>query len=131
MFFLLDSSFYRDTSKTQWLATSVTKLRASVLAKTGNEPYLVLMDFNPTRGKEIADLAGFDAISTYTTHGNTKGASYRKLTASTAAFWKSSKNTGAKVVPTAMAGWDRRPRVLHSMPWEKEQTIRPDEMRYF
>ncbi len=84
-------------------------------------PYLVLMEFKPTKGKTIADALGLDAISTYACGGNGRGAPYAALAERVEKFWDESKATGAHVVPIVMTSADRRPRVEHPVPWEKYQ----------
>jgi hypothetical protein len=85
------------------------------------DPYIVVMDFSPPRGKELADALGCDAISSYATQADGRGAPYADLAKHAERFWDQCKATGKPVVPIAMAGWDRRPRVEHPVPWEKYQ----------
>jgi hypothetical protein len=94
----------------------------SAVKKEGLEnPYIVILDFKPELGKKFADILGADAISSYAIGGNEKGAPYAALTAKAEKFWETCKATGGKVVPIATAGWDRRPRIEHPVPWEKYQ----------
>ena len=46
-------------------------------------------------------------------------------------FWERCEKTGAQVVPIAMAGWDRRPRIEHPVPWEKYQKPGEGMERYY
>lgn len=97
-------------------------LRAAVQAAGQGDPYLVVMDFSAGHGKRIADIVGAQALSSYAAPGAVgEGAPYGDLTRSAAGFWEQCYDTGADVVPLAMAGWDRRPRVEQPVPWEKEQ----------
>ena len=97
-------------------------LRAAVQAAGQGDPYLVVMDFSADHGKRIADIIGAQALSSYATPGAVgEGAPYRDLTQSAAVFWEQCYDTGAEIVPLAMAGWDRRPRVEQPVPWEKSQ----------
>ena len=89
-------------------------------AGLGN-PYLVLMDFRPAKGRKIADALGLDAISTYSCSGNGCGAPYAALAEHVENFWEQCKAAGAHTVPIAMTSADRRPRVEHPVPWEKYQ----------
>lgn len=93
---------------------------AALLAGVGN-PYIVVMDFNPTQGKRLCDALGADAISAYATPAQGKGAPYAELAQHAENFWERCKATGAQVVPIVMSGWDRRPRVEHPVPWETWQ----------
>ena len=94
--------------------------RLAQQAGLGN-PYLVLMDFRPEKGKKIADALGFDAISTYSCAGNGCGAPYAALAEHVEKFWDQCKAAGAHVVPIVMTSADRRPRVEHPVPWETYQ----------
>ena len=85
------------------------------------QPYLVLMDFWPAKGKKIADALGLDAISTYSCAGNGCGAPYAALAEHVENFWEQCKAAGAHMVPIVMTSADRRPRVEHPVPWEKYQ----------
>ena len=84
-------------------------------------PYIVLMDFSPPRGRKLADALGLDAISAYATQAAGNGTPYADLAKHAERFWDQCKATGKPVVPIAMAGWDRRPRVEHPVPWERHQ----------
>ena len=107
-------------------------LRAAVKARGLKEPYIVVMDFHPAHGKNAADAIGAEAISTYATAGGAKGRTpYATLTSNAKHFWDSCASTGAQVVPTAMAGWDRRPRVEHPVPWQKNQKPGEGIEKYF
>jgi len=97
-------------------------LRAAVRAAGHGNPYIVVMDFSAAHGKRVADTVGAEALSSYATPGAVgSGAPYRDLARAAAAFWEECGDTGAQVVPLAMAGWDRRPRVEQPVPWEKWQ----------
>jgi len=89
-------------------------------AGLGN-PYIVLMEFSAARGRKLADDLGLDAISSYATQADGRGAPYADLARHAERFWEQCKATGKAVVPIAMSGWDRRPRVEHPVPWEKYQ----------
>lgn len=106
--------------------------RASVKAAVGREPYLVIMDFSPQRGKELADALGFDAVSAYAIPGDGGNESpYAKLRQFARDFWTGARDAGARVIPTAMAGWDRRPRIERPHPWEPWQKPGEGMHRYF
>ena len=112
--------FIEDGSRAE-LRKVLEEFRKSAMEAGVGNPYLAIMDFSPVRGKQIADDLGADAISCYAPHGDDKGAPYSTLAAFAERFWESSRETGAQVIPTAMAGWDRRPRVVHPVFWEKYQ----------
>ena len=96
-------------------------LRASVRSAGLGEPYFVVMQYSAASGKKTADELGADALSDYACTQHAVGAPYADLAATARAFWQACEATGAEVVPLAMAGWDRRPRVEHPVPWETWQ----------
>jgi hypothetical protein len=94
-------------------------LRAASLAAGLQNPYVVVMDDGKAEAvKRTADLFGAEAISDYARQANGAGASYAELAGVARAFWGACEAAGAQVVPLAMAGWDRRPRVERPVPWE-------------
>lgn len=97
------------------------RLRAAVRAAGLGEPYLVSMQVSAEKAKRMADLIGADALSDYAQQKSGAGTPYEALAAHARAFWAACAGTGAAVVPLAMAGWDRRPRVEHPVPWETWQ----------
>ena len=97
-------------------------LRAAAKAADLGEPYIVIMDSGAAESvKRTADLFGAQAISDYARQRNAAGGSFADLCDVARSFWDACAATGAEVVPLAMAGWDRRPRVEHPVPWEKWQ----------
>ena len=98
-------------------------LRAAVRAAGKPEPDLVVMDFSAERGARVARQIGADAISSYAAPGDggAGGKPYAALRQTARAFWEACAATGCEVVPLAMAGWDRRPRVERPVPWETWQ----------
>lgn len=98
----------------------------------GKEPYLVLMDFSPRRAQELATALGFDAVSAYAIPGDGGNRSpYSALRQAARRFWNEAHGLGAKLVPTAMTGWDRRPRIERPHPWEPWQKPGEGMERYF
>ena len=79
------------------------------------------MLFRSGVGKKLADALGLDALSAYATQAAGNGTPYAALAKHAERFWDQCKATGKQVVPIAMSGWDRRPRVEHPVPWEKYQ----------
>ncbi|MDO4573823.1 MAG: glycoside hydrolase family 99-like domain-containing protein [Planctomycetia bacterium] len=91
------------------------------LAEKGlGKPYLICCDWDVRRSKALLDTLGGDAISSYTP-GFPEGihVPYRQLTEHARNFWERCQATGAPVVPVCTAGWDRRPRVLNPVSWER------------
>lgn len=97
------------------------EFRSTVKAADHGDPYLVVMDFHPPRGQRVAQAIGAEAISSYATQRSGEGAPYAELAGAAHSFWDQCAHAGAQVVPIVMAGWDRRPRIEHPVPWEKEQ----------
>jgi hypothetical protein len=97
---------------------AVDELRRSALDAGLGNPYIAIMEFSPVRARQLAGVLGADAISSYAPHTNERGAPYASLAAYAERFWDTCRSTGAQVIPTVMAGWDRRPRVEHPVPWE-------------
>jgi len=94
------------------------ELRAVLVGYGLGNPYLVCLDFNPARGKELAEALGLDAISSYAVAGGREeGAPFAESRQQTRAFWEACRATGAKVVPVVSLGWDPRPRVDYPVPW--------------
>ncbi|HSV72461.1 MAG TPA: hypothetical protein VLH79_01730 [Chthonomonadales bacterium] len=102
-------------------------LRAAVRATGKPDPYMVVLDFSAERGASVAAAIGADAISSYAMPGDggVGGKPFAALRQAARDFWDACAATGMQVVPIAMAGWDRRPRVEHPVPWETWQ--RPGE----
>jgi hypothetical protein len=97
------------------------EFRRTVKVAGQGDPYIVVMDFHPAHGKEIARAVGATAVTSYAIHGDDLAASYARLTQSARGFWEQCAAAGAEVVPVVMAGWDRRPRIEHPVWWEKDQ----------
>lgn len=84
-----------------------------------SDPYIVVMDDGKAESvKRTADLLGANAISDYARQASGAGAPYAELAGVARQFWGECAASGAEVVPLAMAGWDRRPRVERPVPWE-------------
>lgn len=97
-------------------------LRAAARLAGLADPYIVVMhDGSAAQVKRSADTVGANAISDYARHTGGAGAPFSDLAATARAFWESCAATGMEVVPLAMAGWDRRPRVERPVPWEAWQ----------
>lgn len=94
-------------------------LRAAARARGLGDPYCVTMIPWPEKAKGFADASGCDAISAYSVQAGGKAAPYSELATYVEDYWKRCAETGAQVVPLAMAGWDRRPRVEHPVFWEQ------------
>jgi len=96
------------------------QFRAAVKAAGHGDPYLVAMNDTAAEGRRIAGVIGAESLAAYAVAGGggKDGTAYAELAAAAQRFWEQCADTGTGVVPLAMAGWDRRPRVEHPVPWE-------------
>jgi hypothetical protein len=123
---LIYIGFFSEQWLSKWGNSDAVKTAFAEFRQKANEynlknPYIVVMDNDPKRAKQLADNFGFDAISTYANPGDGGQAphQYQMLAANTEQYWRRSKATGAQIVPVVMTGWDRRPRVENPVPWEQ------------
>lgn len=104
------------------------RARAAGLA----DPYIVLLESDIDRAASLLRAAGLDAVSAYAlSDGSVKQGSYAQLVRFVEAFWARASNAGLALVPPAMTGWDRRPRVLNPVPWERLAYSEDQLQRYF
>jgi len=90
----------------------VDNFRARVIQAGGLNPYIVCQHFNAATAAAYANQLGLDAIGAYAQ--GMGGPSFVEqpfstLAANARAQWDQYRNTGKKVVPTVMTGWDARP----------------------
>jgi hypothetical protein len=97
---------------------AVDKLKAAAAARGLPAPYFAVMTYDVKAAKSFANDAGLDAISAYAFQRGDDHAPYSKLTSDLEKFWEIQRSTRTAVIPLAMAGWDRRPRVQNPVPWE-------------
>lgn len=96
-------------------------LRAAARDAGLGDPYLVAMNDSVAEGQRVGTILGADAISAYALSGGGRnGAPYDDLTAVPQRFWQQAAASGTPLVPLAMAGWDRRPRIEAPVPWERK-----------
>lgn len=110
---------------------TVDECRAAVRQAGLADPYLVIMDFNPVKGRAWMDALGAEALSSYVAAGKGQAAPYAELAATAEGFWDRCKDTGAQVVPIVVSGWDRRPRAARPVPWETWQKPGEGMDRYY
>lgn len=114
------------------MRAEIDRVRKWIEKSARANPFIALMEFNPTRAGELVRELGLDAISSYANGGDGQvAAPYSALTAKTEAFWNDAAATGSKVIPTIMTGWDRRPRMERPMPWETWQKPVANPDRFF
>lgn len=134
LFYILNLSM--ESSEAAWadaggFRKAVEALRAAARSRGSAEPYCVAMIPWPDRAKAFAEASGCDAISAYAVQGGGKGVPYAELTNYVEDFWKRSAATGAQVIPLAMSGWDRRPRVEHPVFWEQNHSWNAEIERFY
>jgi hypothetical protein len=97
------------------------KLRSLAKQKGLLEPYLVLMDFDPSTAWSHAKSIGFDAISSYAiVGGDNSGTPFQQLALQCQNWWKTAEGIGADIVPIVGTGWDPRPRASDPNPFVDE-----------
>jgi hypothetical protein len=117
--FIHDANIDRTWGGNKEFSEAIRYFRESAINAGVGNPYIVVMDFDPRRAHALRLRFGFDAISSYAIHEDAKRAQYSELVFTAQRFWETAKSLDEKVVPTVMAGWDRRPRIQTPVPWEK------------
>jgi hypothetical protein len=134
LFYLLNLAV--ESNEAAWagaggVRTAVATLRAAVSRRGLPEVYCVAMVPSPDQAKTFAEASGCDAISAYAVQNGGRDAPYAELTAHVETYWQSSLATGARLVPVAMTGWDRRPRVENPVFWEHNEGWGADLERFY
>ena len=92
--------------------SAVDDFRADVIEAGLPNPYIVVQHFTAAAAAADAEKYGADAISSYAKGlgGGESGLEqpFGKLAENAERDWDAYKNTGKKVVPTVMTGWDPR-----------------------
>jgi hypothetical protein len=102
------------------LHAQIERFRARAIAAGAGNPYLVLGG-PPKEIAALAPMLGGDAAGTYAITDGRGIGDYAALVRIAEAGWRTLAGADMPVVPTVMTGWDRRPRVEHPVPWEREQ----------
>ncbi len=112
------------------LANGIRQFRHGCRQAGAQNPYVVLMLSSPTRG--VLSVTGADAVSAYEKAGPTPVAgNYAELVTIAENYWTTLAGTGQAIVPTAMTGWDTRPRQETSTPWPTNPRGPSGEEHYF
>lgn len=112
------------------LAAAVNALRTGVQTLIGLNPYIVLLAAWPERGATLME-AGFDGLGMYIAPvPATAPTDFSALADSAEAWWAEGKGLGFDFVPTAMTGWDPRPRILTPNALFGDDTSLPAEAYY-
>jgi hypothetical protein len=123
--FLSDEALAEEWGGIGGLRAAVEEFRARVRAFGGANPYLVVMTPVPDQARRWVPLLGADAVGAYAYQPGARAAPYAALAEHAERGWAAHAALGLPVIPTAMTGWDRRPRVQNPVPWEAWQ--RPGE----
>ncbi len=102
------------------LRDGIARFRQRAQQSGAGDPYLVVAVI-PRTTVTLHQAIGADAAGAYSIADGRATADYAALTRTVEAGWQSLAGSGVPVVPTIMAGWDRRPRVEAPVPWEKGQ----------
>jgi hypothetical protein len=106
----------KDSTPIPALTTSIALFRMACVRAGIEEPYIVLL-VGAAAGAALA--VGADAISIYSKPNPAPVARpYSDLAAAQEAYWRVMATTDQSIIPTAMTGADRRPRVERPVPWE-------------
>jgi hypothetical protein len=117
--------FKEDLIQSAWggiegLRRAIREFRQQTATLGVGEPYIVLSGA-PAAAARWADQLGLDAIGAYSIAAATGTHSYRDLAKFAEQRWEDEAATGSPMVPTAMTGWDPRPRIENPLPWEPTQ----------
>ncbi len=108
------------------------EFRARVRQDGSATPYMILLERDVARGAGLLQDLGLDAISAYTVaDGTVREGSYLQLAQLAEGFWARVADAGLPLVPLAMTGWDRRPRVMNPVPWEGGRYSEEQMLRFF
>jgi hypothetical protein len=102
------------------LRTRIDQFRARAIARGVGNPYIVL-GVLPRNATAFEARLGGDAAGAYTIADGRATGDYATLVRVTESGWQTLATSGLPVVPTVMAGWDRRPRAESPVPWERSQ----------
>lgn len=96
------------------------------------KPYIVVMHYDQEIAVSMLESMNADALSTYAVFSEEAQIthSFDTLAQACEAFWDTYADTGYSVVPTAMTGWDRRPRIERPMSWQSNQKPRVGIEKY-
>jgi hypothetical protein len=129
--FLSDAALAEDWGGIDGLRAAVVEFRARVRAFGAADPYLVIMTPVPDQARRWVPLLGADAVSAYAYQAGAAAAPYAALAGYAERAWAAHAALGVPVIPTAMTGWDRRPRVQNPVPWETWQRPGQGMDRYY
>lgn len=108
---------------------TTARLRSLARRSGLSDPYIVLLIWSLAPATEAY---GVDAVGIYSKPGRAPiEGDYDDLTRSVEAYWRRLARTGQPVVPTAVTGADRRPRVERPVPWEPPPRDASEIQRFY
>lgn len=102
------------------LRAAIAGFRSRADAAGVGNPFIVL-GVLPRGATTFEARLGGDAAGAYTIADGHATGDYAALVRITESGWRLLAKSGLPVVPTVMAGWDRRPRIENPVPWERGQ----------
>jgi hypothetical protein len=94
-----------------------TELRATLHTAALN-PYFVFMGWEPAKDFAAHASQGFAAVSAYA-HPSSEPVFAKYVEGFEQHAWDSARRTRTPYVPLVTTGWDKRPRQVHPVSWEK------------
>lgn len=112
------SSFTNDAN----FKTVLDALRADAQTAGLGNPYIVVMRYGGAAAEATRIAWGADAITSYFgPFSQSLNDTYANLATLTEAYWVEMTTASNSVVPIAMCGWSRRPRISKPVRWQPEQ----------
>jgi hypothetical protein len=102
------------------LRAGIDQFRARAIARGVGNPFIVL-GVLPRDATAFEARLGGDAVGAYAIADGQVAGDYAALVRVAEKGWQTLATSGLPVIPTVMAGWDRRPRVETPVPWEQSQ----------
>jgi hypothetical protein len=102
------------------LRDAIANFRSRAVGAGLGDPFIVL-GVLPRDATSFEARLGGDAAGAYTIADGRATGDYAALVRITESGWRLLAKSGLPVVPTVMAGWDRRPRIENPVPWESGQ----------
>lgn len=103
------------------LRDAVAEFRRRAIDAGAGDPWVVIGAAEALAGAAWAGRFGLDALGAYAIAAPRGAQPYAALAALAERQWAAAAALGWPVVPTAMSGWDRRPRIEAPVPWEAFQ----------
>ncbi len=130
--FLSDAQIAQRFGSVEGLAAVLSEFRQHLVATGSPTPFIVLLESDVGRAERWMRALALDAISAYVVADNTAvAAPYARLVSKVESFWEAVQARDLPLVPLAMSGWDRRPRVLNPVPWEHGVYSEPQMHWYY